>query len=66
MKVTVNGNLTEVDPVRTVAELLGAYGVPPGSVLIEQNGNVIAQSDFQTTTVSEGDAIEIVRMVAGG
>jgi thiamine biosynthesis protein ThiS len=66
MKIRINGNLQEVDSVRTVAELLDALRIPIGSALIEQNGNVIARPDFQITVVNEGDSIEIVQMVAGG
>jgi thiamine biosynthesis protein ThiS len=66
MKIRINGNLQEVDSVRTVAELLDALRIPLGSALIEQNGNVIARPDFQITVVNEGDSIEIVQMVAGG
>lgn len=66
MKVTINGHLRELDSVRTVAELLGALRIPTNSALIEQNGNVIARHDFHAVTVNDGDAIEIVQMVAGG
>jgi thiamine biosynthesis protein ThiS len=66
MKVRINGNLQEIGSVRTIADLLDVLRVPPSSALIEQNGNVIARTDFQITAVNEGDAIEIVQMVAGG
>jgi thiamine biosynthesis protein ThiS len=66
MKVRINGNVQEVEPVRTVAELLDLLRIPARSVLIEQNGNVVARHDFHTVAVVEGDAIEIVQMVAGG
>jgi thiamine biosynthesis protein ThiS len=66
MKVKINGNLKEIDSVRTLAELLDALGVPAKSVLIEQNGNVVARPDFQAAVVNDGDTIEIVQMVAGG
>ena len=66
MKIHINGNLQEVDSVRTVAELLNGLRIPSSSALIEQNGNVIARHDFHTAVVTEGDAIEIVQMVAGG
>jgi len=66
MKIHINGNLQEIDSVRTVAELLNGLRIPPSSALIEQNGNVIARHDFPTAVVTEGDAIEIVQMVAGG
>jgi sulfur carrier protein len=66
MKVRINGNLKEIGSVRTIADLLDVLRMPPSSALIEQNGNVIARPDFQITAVNEGDAIEIVQMVAGG
>jgi thiamine biosynthesis protein ThiS len=66
MKVQINGNLKEIDSVRTIAELLDLLRIPASSALIEQNGNVIARPDFHTAGVIEGDAIEIVQMVAGG
>jgi thiamine biosynthesis protein ThiS len=66
MKVRINGNSQEIGSVRTMAELLDQLRIPAGSALIEQNGNVIARPDFHTALVTEGDAIEIVQMVAGG
>jgi thiamine biosynthesis protein ThiS len=66
MKVRINGSLKEIDSVRTVAELLDRLHIPACSALIEQNGNVIVRDEFHTAAVTEGDAIEIVQMVAGG
>jgi sulfur carrier protein len=66
MKVRINGNWKEIGSVRTIADLLDVLRIPSSSALIEQNGNVIARPDFQITAVNEGDAIEIVQMVAGG
>jgi thiamine biosynthesis protein ThiS len=66
MKVRINGNLHEIGSVRTIAELLDGLRIPAGSALVEQNGNVIARDDFPAAVVTEGDAVEIVQMVAGG
>jgi thiamine biosynthesis protein ThiS len=66
MKVCINGSWKEIRSVRTIAELLELLRIPCSSALIEQNGNVIARHEFRTAAVSEGDALEIVQMVAGG
>ena len=66
MKVYINGSVKEIGSVRTVAELLDQLRIPVSAALIEQNGNVIARHEFRTAAVTEGDAIEIVQMVAGG
>jgi thiamine biosynthesis protein ThiS len=66
MKVVINGNLREVGSVRTIADLLDTLRISASAVLIEQNGDVIARHDFQEAVMNDGDAIEIVQMVAGG
>jgi thiamine biosynthesis protein ThiS len=66
MTITINGNLHDVDTVRTVAELLDQLRVPTGSALVEQNGNVVDRATFRDAVVQEGDTIEIIQMVAGG
>jgi thiamine biosynthesis protein ThiS len=66
MNIRINGRLQEIGSVRTVAGLLDSLRVPRGSALVEQNGNVIARTDFPITAVNEGDSIEIVQMAAGG
>jgi sulfur carrier protein len=66
MKVVINGNLREVGSVRTIADLLDTLRISASAVLIEQNGDVIARNDLQEAAVNDGDAIEIVQMVAGG
>ncbi|HWN94765.1 MAG TPA: sulfur carrier protein ThiS [Methylomirabilota bacterium] len=38
----------------------------PRSVVVEQNGEPVAPSEFARRQVREGDRLEIVRIVAGG
>ena len=35
-------------------------------VLVELNGNAILAREFENTRISEGDTVEVIRMVAGG
>jgi sulfur carrier protein len=66
MKVWVNGELTEVDGIRNIAELARHYGFPPSTVLIEHNSLALHQREWTQRLLGEGDRIEFIRVVAGG
>jgi sulfur carrier protein len=66
MKITINGNLHDVDVVRTIAELLETLHIPTSSALIEQNGKAVDRASFPETVLQDGDTIEVIQMVAGG
>lgn len=65
MNVTINGS-TEAGDYSTVAELLGQQGLDPKLVVVELNGKIVPAADFATTSLKEGDSVEIVQFVAGG
>jgi thiamine biosynthesis protein ThiS len=47
-------------------EFLVAQNLPPRSVVVEQNGQAVAPSEFSERQLQAGDRLEIVRIVAGG
>ena len=69
MHLTVNGKPREVETsadVLTLPELLASFEVNPRLVAVAINGDVIPKHEFDATSVRDGDAVEIVRMVGGG
>jgi sulfur carrier protein len=66
MKLRLNGDLRETPPLGNLSELLVHLQQAEKLVLVEKNGAAIARDCFATTTIQDGDTIEIVRMVAGG
>lgn len=64
MQVTVNG--TERSAPASLVELLGELGLQVGSVVVELNGTALLRSEVLTTTLADGDVLELVRAVAGG
>ncbi len=67
MKIILNGTPREFpDGSLTVATLLEQLDLGPQPVLVERNGLAVLKREFDQEPVSDGDAIEIVRMVAGG
>ena len=64
--VIANGErVTAILPC-SIEQFLSARNLPPRSVVVEQNGEAVAPSEFSRREVHEGDRLEIVRIVAGG
>jgi len=66
MKISLNGEPADARDAATIADLVRAYDLPPQGVLIEHNGVALHRREWPETTLSEGDAIEFIRVVAGG
>lgn len=66
MKVTVNGRTTDLPSGASMTDLLTELGLDARWVVVERNRDPVARRDLPTTTLAEGDTIELVRAVAGG
>ena len=66
MRISINGEQVEAKGASTVAELVERYHVAPESVLIEHNGTALHRREWSQRILSEGDHIEMIRVVAGG
>ncbi|WP_320169621.1 sulfur carrier protein ThiS [Maridesulfovibrio sp.] len=66
MLVTLNGKETELADGMTVTELLKSKKLPPETVVVEQNMEIIPTDAFGTTTINDGDHLEVLRFVGGG
>jgi thiamine biosynthesis protein ThiS len=50
----------------SIEQFLIAQELLPRSVVVEQNGEAVAPSEFSHRQVQSGDRLEIVKIVAGG
>ena len=67
MKLTVNGNDVQSKDGTTVRELLVEQSVKmPEMVSVELNGEILSRSDFETTSLKEGDRVEFLYFMGGG
>jgi sulfur carrier protein len=66
VKVWVNGERAEIDGANTVADLALRLRFEPHTVLIEHKGVALHQREWSARQISEGDRVEVVRVVAGG
>lgn len=65
MELVINGN-RETGEFSTVEDLLSKRDLDPGQVLVELNGAILPKTDYDKTSLKEGDALELVHFVAGG
>jgi sulfur carrier protein len=67
MKITLNGEAAEIDEGTTIAALLASRELGAGGpVAVERNGEVVRRAEHESTTLAEGDHVEVVHFVGGG
>ena len=66
MKIRLNGETAEIPGPLTVTALLAHLDIDARRVAVEHNLAVVKRAAYETTTVAEGDEIEIVNFVGGG
>ncbi len=64
--ITLNGESRPIDQIATIAALLDSLGHSGKRVAVEKNGEIVPKSLHPTTSLADGDRIEIVVAVGGG
>ena len=66
MTILINGENEDALGAENIQELVERFGLPPQTVLIEHNGLALHRREWPKHRLSEGDRIELLRVVAGG
>lgn len=66
MRIEINGEPRVVADESYLSDLVRELSLPPERVAIELNKEVVRRADWATTSMTEGDRIEIVHFVGGG
>jgi thiamine biosynthesis protein ThiS len=66
MRIILNGESRLVAGAVTISALVGELNLIPATLLIEHNGVALHREEWNSRTLSEGDNIEFIRVVAGG
>jgi len=71
MKLVINGEdrefeTTDDSALLSVIELLGHLELAGIPVVVEHNKEALLPKEHKTTMLSDGDQLEIIRVVAGG
>ena len=66
MNIVLNGEAKEIPADLSVTELIETLGLPSERLAIEVNRRIIRRADWPSTTLAEGDKVEVVHFVGGG
>ena len=64
--LTINGKPFTLERPMTIAEFLVLRNLKVRMVVVEHNGEIVQRDRFDAITLSEGDNLEVVQMMAGG
>jgi sulfur carrier protein len=66
LTIVVNGNRTDIAEGSGISDLIKALGLDADRVAVELNKRIVRRVNWGSTTISEGDKVEIVHFVGGG
>jgi sulfur carrier protein len=66
MKITVNGDATDVPEGASVGDLVRERVDDRRRVAVARNGEVVPRAAWDSTSLSELDSVEVLASVAGG
>ena len=64
--ISLNGDPFTIEDRLTITGLLAHLAIDPRTVAVERNFVVVKRDQYATTTIAEGDQIEVVNFVGGG
>jgi len=66
MRLQINGQEREFPSPLSLAALVESLGMKAGRVAVELNRNIVPREQWATTSLAEGDRLEVVHFVGGG
>ncbi|MGA9770913.1 MAG: sulfur carrier protein ThiS [Blastocatellia bacterium] len=66
MNIILNGEQKEIAESLALDALITGLGLNSERLAIEVNRSIIRRADWPSTTLAEGDKVEIVHFVGGG
>ncbi|HEX9256102.1 MAG TPA: sulfur carrier protein ThiS [Candidatus Angelobacter sp.] len=66
MTLHINGEQRDFSDGLTVAVLVAQLGMKPDRIAVELNLEIIPRTQWETTTLKNGDKLELVHFVGGG
>ena len=66
MQIHVNGEPRTLDTPATLRELIENLGLGQAAVAAEVNKTLVPRRDHESTTLADGDTVELVTLVGGG
>ena len=65
MHIMVNGKKENISP-HTIGDYILSKGLNPKALVVEYNGQVVAEAQWHRIFLNEGDQLELLSFVGGG
>jgi sulfur carrier protein len=66
MRVTVNGEETELQAGTSVADLVALLGIEPRGIAVAVDGEVVTRRTWRERPLAAGERVEILSIAQGG
>ena len=66
MNITVNGEPRDVQPDTSLRALIESLSLKPELTAVQLNETIVHRDDVGVTMLSDGDVVELIRVVGGG
>ncbi|MFC0337795.1 sulfur carrier protein ThiS [Kushneria avicenniae] len=66
MQLYINGEARRVEQIDSVADLIASLDLAGRRIAVEVNEAIVPRTRHTTTTLNEGDRVEIVHAIGGG
>lgn len=66
MHVQINGKPVELSNEVSLLAWIEEQKIPPGTAIIEYNGEILPQDRWKATFLKDGDQLEVLKFVGGG
>lgn len=66
MEIFINGDRKSFASSMSLAELIESLGMKGDRVAVEHNRQIVPRAEWSSTSLQDGDRLEIVHFVGGG
>ena len=66
MNITLNGEARDVQPDTSIRSLIESLSLKPELTAVQLNEAIVPRDDVGATMLSDGDVVELIRVVGGG
>ncbi|HKF17710.1 MAG TPA: sulfur carrier protein ThiS [Candidatus Dormibacteraeota bacterium] len=66
IELRVNGKSVELPGPIPLLDYVRELGIDSRAIAVEVNGEILQRDTYAASTLTDGDVVEIVRMVGGG
>lgn len=66
MKITLNGEIKELETEVTLDRLLELFSLPSQRIAVELNHEVVRRAEWSNIKIKADDRVEVVHFVGGG